>query len=104
MIDDGRWPGGMRAVWPPEFDGQRWCVPLGEFRGWVACVTPMLYSDRLTLSAVDDVTGYQHGWCYPKGLQAALAAVSWRVHRDDLPVGYLKQATPGLFTTASWAL
>lgn len=102
LIDDDRWPGGMHAVWPPVFDERRWCVPVGVFRGWQVHIMPMLYNDRLVLASAQDWCGYAHGWCYPKGL-AAVAAVSWRISTDDHPPGFIKHATPGPFTTQTWA-
>jgi hypothetical protein len=104
LIDEhGFWPGGMAVVWPPVFDEARWAVPLGWLRGWLVAVTPMIYTDRLTLGNPHDVAGYEHGWCYPKGMAAVSAAVRWRVHVDAEPPGHLKRATTGRFTLDTWA-
>lgn len=95
LVDDGRWVGGIEAVWPPVYDEQRWTVTIGRLRGWLVQVAPMFYNDRLLLSPEKDFTGcYDHAWCYPKGGPAVFACALWQAHRDPQPAGFIKRATP----------
>ena len=78
LVDDGVWAGGVEAVWPPVFDEQRYAVRVGRVRGWLVMIEPMLVNDRLALAVPDDLSGYSHGWCYPKGGAAGTAVALWR--------------------------
>jgi hypothetical protein len=93
LIDDGVWLGGIEAVWPARLHDNL-ALTIGRWGGWLVQVMPVLYNDRLVLTpqAAPD-TAFDHGWCYPKGGAAVLAAAIWRPDRQGAPAGYLKQAT-----------
>jgi hypothetical protein len=69
-------------------------VVVGRWGGWLVAVMPMAYNDRLILAGDDGKYGYDHGWCYPKGGAAALAARVWDPETQAEPPGYIKRATP----------
>jgi hypothetical protein len=71
-------------------------VHVREHNGWKIQIIPMIFNDRLVLSAPDDVFGYSHGWCFDKGGAAILAALAWDLDTEDEPAGFKKRATPGL--------
>lgn len=94
LIEDGRWPGGIEAIWPPVWDEQRASVQVGRFGPWVVQLVNTFFNYRLVLSHHDDVTGYTHGWCYPKGPGALLAVLTWFPAHSSEPPGFVKRATP----------
>lgn len=94
MIEDGRWPGGLLATWPPVHDEQRFAVQLGRWRNWLVMVEPKIFNHRVVLWPDDDVSGYDHGWCYPDPLRALLAVSLWDPTESGEPADYVKRATP----------
>lgn len=60
---------------------------------WVIAVVPMIYNDRVTLSAHDGWEhGYTAGFCYDKGGAALLAAAVWDPETERNPAGFKKIA------------
>ena len=60
---------------------------------WVVAVVPMIYNDRITLSRHHEWrTGWSAGFCYDKGVAAALAAMAWDPETEQYPLGYKKIA------------
>lgn len=55
-------------------------------------IMPMIYNHRVVLTPLDDLCGYDVGWCYPDLASAVAACVVWR-HRgwDGEPRLYLKR-------------
>jgi hypothetical protein len=73
---------------PVEIDGGGWRIH--ETATHYVDVLPMIYTDRIACTPVDDETIYDRFWCYPKGGAALFAAVVWDGADDTEPVGWLK--------------
>lgn len=71
-------------------------MTIGTWGGYHVQIMPMLFNDRLILTPQTASWGYDHGWCYPKGGSAYLAALVWDPQADGEPAGYKKRATAGL--------
>lgn len=69
-------------------------VTIGYWGGYSIDVMPMIYNTRLVLTPEASPFGYDHGWCYPKGGAAILAAYTWDPETEAEPAGYTKRATP----------
>ncbi len=95
MIEDGEWPGGLEAIFPLVHDEQRFGVQVARWRDWLVMIEPKIFNHRVVLWPVDDVSGYDHGWCYPGPVQALLAVTLWDPRESGEPSDYAKRATPG---------
>lgn len=72
-------------------DTQSFVVKVTEH--WIVSVCPMIFNDRLLLSAHEDYPwGWTAGWCYDKGPLAHLAAVVFDPEAEWEPVGFKKLA------------
>lgn len=71
-------------------------VTVGRWGGWLVQVCPMLFNDRLVLTPETCPLVYDHGWCYPKGGAAFVAALVWDPAVEGEPAGFIKRATPGV--------
>lgn len=80
---------------PPTVDGYG-RLTIGRWGGYLIDVCPMLFGDRLVLTPETTPGYYDHGWCYPKGGAAVLAALAWDPAVEAEPVGYIKRATATL--------
>lgn len=77
------------------YSARHGAVPIKVTEHWVVAVTPMIFNDRVILSARDAweaADGYTAGWCYDKGPGAAIAALAWDPEVDREPAGYKKRA------------
>ncbi|WP_328434529.1 hypothetical protein [Streptomyces sp. NBC_00425] len=55
---------------------------------WLGC------NLRLVAVPIGDITGYDHGWCYPRDPELVAAAVAaWDPDTQDEPDGWHKRAT-----------
>lgn len=70
-------------------------LTIGTWGGYLVQIMPMLFNDRLILTPQTATWGYDHGWCYPKGGAAFLAALVWDPATEAEPAGYKKRATAG---------
>lgn len=66
-------------------------------------VIPMIYNMRIVVST-DPQTGYDHGWCYPRGGIVFGALMAWDPETQDEPPNYVKRATPGRRTAPRKAI
>lgn len=78
----------------PTVDGHG-AVTIGRWGGYLVQILPMIFNDRLVLTPESFPYIYDHGWCYPKGGAAHLAALAWDPGTEAEPAGYKKRATPG---------
>jgi hypothetical protein len=70
----------------------RWgTVTLGEWGGYLIQIMPMIYNDRLVMTPQRIPGVYDYGWCYPKGVTAMLAALTWDPDEHGEPHGYIKR-------------
>lgn len=54
----------------------------------------MGYNIRVIAVAHDDISGYDHGWCYPRDPRTVeAAATAWDPDTQDEPAGWHKRAT-----------
>lgn len=65
-------------------------VTIGRWGGWLVQIVPMIFNDRLVLTPESLPEVYDHGWCFPKGGAAHLAAVAWNPAIEAEPVGFIK--------------
>ena len=65
-------------------------VKIGEWGGWNVAIMPMIFNDRLVLIPQSDPMSIDHGWCFPKGGAAIMAALVWDMETDAEPSGYIK--------------
>lgn len=70
-------------------------VSLGTWGGYLVQILPMIFNDRVVLTPESSPWGYDHGWCYERGV-ALLAVLAWDPETEAEPVGYKKRATMGL--------
>lgn len=69
-------------------------VTVGRWGGYLLQILSMIYNDRVVLSPERSPCGYDHGWCYPRGLGAISALLCWDPQTQAEPPGYAKRATP----------
>jgi hypothetical protein len=75
--------------WDPAISA--WIMAVTE--NWIVSVTPMMFNDRVCVTAHDEYPRtYTAGWCYDKGGAAALAAGVWDPETQPEPVGFKKRA------------
>jgi hypothetical protein len=84
--------GAVEWLEAPTVDGYG-RVTLGRWGGYLIDVCPMLFGDRLVMTVESDPDVYDHGWCYPKGGAAVLAALAWDPATEAEPAGCIKRAT-----------
>ncbi len=80
-------------LWKEPLESTYGIVTIGEYGGWLVQVIPMLFNDRLVLTPKSCEGIYDHGWCYPKGGAAHLAAMLWDPDTEGEPAGAIKTAT-----------
>jgi hypothetical protein len=69
-------------------------ITLGSWGGWLIQTMPMIFNDRLVLTPDNDPTGFDYGWCYPKGGGVVLAAWVWDPGTRGEPAGFVKAIRP----------
>lgn len=79
----------------PRFD-EYGTVSLGEWGGYIIQIMPMIFNDRLIMTAKGNEAFHDHGWCYDKGGAAFLAAFTWDPETQGEPDGFKKRATAGI--------
>jgi len=99
------WRGAMHAViaggvhpvidYYPEPVADKWgTVTVGEWGGYLIQIMPMIYNDRLVMAPKRAPLLYDYGWCYPKGVAAMLAALTWDPAEFGEPHGFIKRIGP----------
>lgn len=71
-------------------------MTIGTWGGYLIQILTMAFNDRLVMTPMNAVAGYDHGWCFPRGAGALLAALAWDPQTAGEPVGYRKRATAWL--------
>lgn len=79
--------------WPVDIDSYG-VVTVGEWGGYQLQIHPMPYGDRLVMAPLRAALTYDHGWDYPKGARAILAAMAWDPQRKAEPDGHLRRIGP----------
>lgn len=85
----------MTAIEVGVYSARHGAVPIKVTEQWVVAVSPMIFNDRITLTARDEWDanrGYTAGWCYDKGPAAAIAGLMWDPDTEREPAGYKKRA------------
>lgn len=65
-------------------------VTVGVWGGYALQIAPMIGTDRVLMSPDD--TGWDFGWCFPPGIAAVLALLTWYPGSEAEPVGFIKRA------------
>jgi hypothetical protein len=71
-------------------------MTIGTWGGYFIQILSMAFNDRLIMTPINATAGYDHGWCYPRGTAALLAALAWDPQTAGEPTGYRKRATTWL--------
>lgn len=58
-------------------------------------VLPMIFTNRVTIGAVDDAYGYDDGWCYNSHEAALAAAEAWDPRTQKEPEGWHRHPRSG---------
>ncbi len=70
-------------------------VTVGEWKGYLIQIIPMLYNDRVVMSPKRSPQVYDFGWCFDKGPAAYLAVAAWDPETQAEPAGYKKAVIAG---------